>query len=374
MKKVIALALTLAMVLTMGVVAFADAATFADIDVVDGKVFKLDEKVVIRIDADSKEFTVKDANGFMTFGTVLTVEDANGTYYVVEATGTKEGVTAIETWVEGKDTAADTVNVKIEAEKPTDPFEGYKFYNNVDEIKDQDFQSSITIDLEKDDGTYFEGFTAAVYNAATKLHPETIVIEGKDFAVTLYRGDYKTTTLAKDVNIVVGVDIADALYVTKKGAVVVDATTEGKENTPLNNRVLSALGNTKADPYYVMVETANLDAVADKPELSVILASDNFYQWAKTNNRKAMTMYSFDASDDTVAVVASNIKVNNNFDNVLAMPTVASGIYVLADSANGASSSANVKDNVSTGANDMMAVAVVFATIALAAGVSKKVR
>ena len=87
-----------------------------------------------------------------------------------------------------------------------------------------------------------------------------------------------------------------------------------------------------------------------------------------------MTMYSFDASDDTVAVAAANIKVNNSFDNIVTMPTVAGGVYVFVDATNAATSSANVKDNVSTGANDMMAVAVVFATIALAAGVSKKVR
>lgn len=366
MKKVIALALTLAMVLAMGVVAFADAATTATINVVDGKEFTIDEKVIIKVTADSKEFTIKDANGFMTFGTVLAVEGEANTF-VVEATATKLGVTAIE--VTAGETVLDSVNVKVVPVEEEEPYVGYTFYNNVDEIKAQDFQSTIYIDV---DG--FEGFTAAVYNAATKLHPEKIVISGEDFAVTLYRGDYKTTTLAKDVNIVIGVDVADALYVTKKGEVVVEDTTAGKANTSLNNRVLSALGNTKADPYYVVVESANLDAVADKAELKVVLGSTEFYQWAKTNNAKAMTMYSFDASDDTVAVAAANIKVNNSFDNVLAMPTVASGIYVLVDSSNAATSSANVKDNVSTGANDMMAVAVVFATIALAAGVSKKVR
>lgn len=356
MKKVIALALTLAMVFAMGVTAFA-----ADIDIETNKVFTIDVKEVIMIKGGAEGMTIKDTNGFMTFGNILKVANTND--YVVEVTGTKLGVTAIELYLKDAKEPCETVNVKI-ANPPADPdpSEDRNVMDNVAAIVNQGFQSTIVVDLYDDvNDTYYEGLSAAVYNAATKLHPEEIVIWGEDFTVTLYRGDYKTTTLAKDI--ILDVEVADKYFETEKGKTV-----------DMNNRVLAALGNNKADPFYVTVESINLDAVADKPEFEVMLESEEFYQWAKTNNRKAMAMYSFDKEDDTVAVVAKSIKVNNNFDNILTMPTVASGVYVLTDSTNAASSSANVKDNVSTGANDMMAVAVVFATIALAAGVSKKVR
>lgn len=357
MKKVIALALTLAMVFAMGVTAFA-----ADIDIETNKVFTIDVKEVIMIKDGAEGMTIKDTNGFMTFGNILKVAGTND--YVVEVTGTKLGVTAIELYLKDAKEPCETVNVKI-ANPPADPdpSTGRNVYDEPAEIAAQGFQSTIYVDLyDSVNDTYYEGLSAAVYNAATKLHPEEIVIVGEDFYVTLYRGDYKTTTLAKDI--IIDVEVADKYFETEKGKTV-----------DMNNRVLAALGNNKADPFYVTVETINLDAVADKPEFVVDLDAEfDFYQWALTNNSKAMAMYSFDKEDDTVAVVAKSIKVNNSFDFEITMPTVASGVYAFVDATNAASSSANIKDNVSTGANDMMAVAVVFATIALAAGVSKKVR
>ena len=352
MKKVIALALTLAMVLTMGVVAFA-ATTSVD---VNDATFTIDVKEVIVITDGVADMKVSDVNGFMTFGSVLNVTGSSD--YVVEATGTKLGVTEIVVTDKNGNELATSGKITI-AKVPADPdpSEDRDVYDDAAAVAANGFKATIEIDI-----TGYEGISAAVYNAATKLHPEEIVIKGEGFEVTLYRGDYKTTTLAKDI--ILNVAVVDKYVETVSGKVV-----------DMNNRVLAALGNNKADPFYVTVESVNLDAVADKAEFVVDLdAAYDFAGWAKTNNSKAMAIYSFDKEDDTVAVVASNIKVNNSFDYELTMPTVASGVYVFVDATNGATSSANVKDNVSTGANDMMAVAVVFATIALAAGVSKKVR
>lgn len=354
MKKVIALALTLAMVLAMGVTAFASTSIYAD-----DNVFTVDVKEVIVIENGVADMKIKDVNGFMTFGEILKV--TGSTSYVVEATGTKLGVTEIVVTDKNGTELATSGKITIaKAAEPADPSTGRNVYDDAAAVAAQGFVSTVVIDI-----TGYEGISAAVYNAATKLHPEEIVIASDNgFAVTLYRGDYKTTTLKKDI--IINVEVMDRYFTEDKDGKQVD----------MNNRVLAALGNNKADPFYVTVESINLDAVADKAEFEVVLATPvfDFVQWTLTNNSKAMTLYSFDAEDDTVAVVAKSIKVNNSFDNEVTMPTVAGGVYVFVDATNAATSSANVKDNVSTGANDMMAVAVVFATIALAAGVSKKVR
>ncbi len=360
MKKVIALALTLAMVLAMGVVAFADndfTATItgiqrvnADDEVVLNEI-EIDSTVMLKIEgitADMK-VTATDANGFMTFGAVKEVAGAG--CFVVEATATKLGVTKIVlTDKDGKTYTGDAFEIVKADEK--DPVAD----KDVTDVKVNQDGSVVTITVGKD------GFTGADYNEAVKYHPEEIKIVGNGFEVVLYRGDYVTKTQNEKDKFIIKATVSDKI--------------EDSEKEPLNNRVLTALGNNKADPFYVTVESVGLDALADKPVFTVDLDKTgyNLDAWVKTNNVKAMAMYSFDEADDTVAVVASNIKVNNRFDNVLTMPTTDAGVYVFVDATNAASSSANVKDNVSTGANDMMAVAVVFATIALAAGVSKKVR
>jgi hypothetical protein len=347
MKKVIALALTLAMVLAMGVTAFASIAV--------PETFYINEKAVVEFSVSAEKISdlkVKDLNGFMTFGTILKLTGTDE--YAVEVTGTKLGITEII--VTNKDVVVDTKVVNIVEREAEDPIADLTVAG-VTEVSGQG-SSIVTINVEGKDG-----FSGAAYNEATKYHPEAIVVDGDGFTVTLYRGDYRTTKMKDTAKVIITAEAADRIYDAK--------------GNDMNNRVLAALGNNKADPFYVTVKSFNLDAVADKPEFEVELATlfgDNYYSWVLTNNSKAMAMYSFDATDDTVAVVAKSIKVNNSFDNMLTMPTTAAGTYVFVDATNAASSSANVKDNVSTGANDMMAVAVVFATIALAAGVSKKVR
>ncbi len=357
MKKVIALALTLAMVLALGVTAFA-AGTPAPADVDLSNVpteMELGKTYLIQVSGleGADKVVVSDTNGFIKFTDAEEVSNLAGTY-VTKATAETKGVTEVVVSYEdseGEDQKKATAKVTIaEAEEDIDA--------------DLDFAEADAFDMIGSKAVIYldgkAGISAELYNAVALLHPERIVITDDDFCVILYRGDYTTATLKKNVKIHVNVEVADRLYDAK--------------GNDMNNRVLAALGNNKADPFYVTVDTERLTEVASKPELTVNLSSDEFTAWAKTNDVKAMNLYTFDDSDDTIALVEKNVSINNNFEEWLEMPAFASATYVLVDADNGATSSANTKPNASTGANDMVAVAVVFATIALAAGVAKKVR
>ncbi len=368
MKKVIALALTLAMVLAIGVTAFAATPAPSLMAGIVGDEIELGDTIVIIIENGVKDMVVSDVNGKLEVTDVMAV--AGTTNYVAKVTAKELGLTKlVADWseVDGEGyTVKGTADLKtltvVEAEEDID--EGY--FLDLEDV-DVDYFTNIArvpLYLEKNIGTDAEpnwvecdGITARLYNAITKLHPEKIILAYDDFAVILYRGDYTTLKLDRDVMLHANVEVSDRLYDAK-----------GKD---MNNRVLTALGNNKADPYYVVVDTARLDVVAENPELTVSLEGTTFEQWAKTNDVKNMNLYIFDEEDDTIELVEKNVSVNNLFDNWVEMPQYDSATYVFVDADNAATGSANVKPNASTGANDMVAVAVVFATIALAAGVAK---
>ncbi len=376
MKKVIALALTLAMVLALGVTAFAASMTLKD-------EYEVGETVNFTIEVLAGEEITKiyDSSNLITFDTPRVADGTNGTFWTVNGKLNSKGLTRIVveyTNVNGDPDVLDDLKViEIVDATPSQAGEDYLTFGvgSLKEIADEKAfveakygNSSVILDLYDSDNSdpanevyvYFDGISAEVYNAAAKLNPEKIVIWGEDATITLYRGDYTKLTVKKDIEINAMVTVSDVLLDSK-----------GKD---MNNRVLTALGNNNADPFYVTIDSTNLTDVAANPELSIDLTSDEFTQWCKTNNCKAMDIYAFDASDDTVALVAEDVSVNNLFDNVVEMPTLETATYVFVDAGNSATGSANVKPNTNTGANDMVAVAVVFATIALAAGVSKKVR
>ena len=358
MKKVIALALTLAMVLALGVTAFAASMALKAEYVVGETVnFSIDivagEKITKVYDSSSliKFDTPRAADGKTDLWTVSGTLNAKGyTKIIVEYTDVNE---------DAKEWKSDVIEIVDAADAPqagTDylTFADLGYADETAFLNDNYGYSSVILDLEG-----FDGISADLYNATAKLSPEKIVLVSDVARITLYRGDYTKLTVKKDIKINAMVAVGSEWTLDKKD---------------MNNRVLTALGNNNADPYYVAIDTTNLTEVAANPELQINLDSEDFAQWCKTNNCKAMDVYAFDPSDDTVALVAEDIAVNNLFDNVIDMPTLETGYYVLVDAGNSATGSANVKPNANTGANDMVAVAVVFATIALAAGVSKKVR
>lgn len=358
MKKVIALALTLAMVLALGVTAFAASMPLkAEYEV--GKV-----NFSIEVGTGEKVTKVYDTSGLITFGDPVEADGQPGLWTVL-ADVQKKGLTRII--VEYTDANEDAQEYKsgpieiVDAAAPGQAGTDYLTFADLGLADEAEFlnayygNSTVALDL-----TGFDGLSAEVYNAAAKLSPEKIVLYTDVARITLYRGDYTKLTVKKDIKINAMVEVGSEWLLN------------GKED--MNNRVLTALGNNNADPYYVSIDSTNLTEVAANPELSIILDSPDFTQWCKTNNCKAMDIYTFDPEDDTVALVKENVSVNNLFDNVIEMPTLETAYYVLVDADNSATGSANVKPNTNTGANDMVAVAVVFATIALAAGVSKKVR
>ena len=106
----------------------------------------------------------------------------------------------------------------------------------------------------------------------------------------------------------------------------------------------------------------------------------NWASWLKTNNAKNMIMYQYNTKEESITTVKKSLSVDSLLSNKVTSPTTKNGVYFLVDANNAAGSNANTgsgstqKPNTNTGANDMVAVVVVFATIALATGVSKKMR
>ncbi len=363
MKKVIALALTLAMVLAIGVTAFA--APSLNYDKIEVEV---EDTVTVAItDWETEGYTITSANGYVTVGTPKKVE---GNGYVVDVTAKTVGIDVLKV-VDEDDNVIDVVPVEVvkpEEEDPAENVKGELATTYSDEganvtidltTKEVQIAGADTPDNETDDKyalVSYVGFKGDLYDKVVKLHPETITILGDNYSVVLYRGDYTTLNISSKKTIKITVDVVDKLYI------------KGKD---VNNRVLKALGNTKADPFYVDVVSSGLDLLAEEPEFTINLNAAGFEQWVKTNDAEDMDVYTFDSSDDTVALVDSNVAINNRFDTELVFDSCETATYVLVDAGNSAGSGANTKPNASTGANDMVAVAVVFATIALAAGVAK---
>ena len=356
MKKVIALALTLVMVLALGVTAFAANETVT-VNLLNPAEYEVGKTYWVSFDfagATVTDVVVSDVNGKIKFATAQKVSGSDE--YIVSAEIVETGVTQIK--VTYKDSAKkactylDQNLVTLKTAAVVDPDLGIVVDGNVTVTE---IGAKIVVDLNGD-----TGISAATYNAIAAKHPEKILVVDDTFSIEILRGDYTTLTVKDTVKLHANVTVADRIL-----------DEDGKD---MNNRVLAALGNTKADPFYVTVDTDNLSEIASKPVLTVNLDGAAFDAWCKVNDCKAMDLYIFDETDDTVALVKKNISVNNLIENWLEMPQFDSATYVLLDAGNSASASANVKPNASTGANDMVAVAVVFATIALAAGVSKKVR
>ena len=242
MKKVIALALTLAMVLALGVTAFAASMTLA-------AEYEVGETVNFSIDivAGEKVTKVYDSTGLITFDTPRAA-DGKTDLWTVNGKLNAKGYTKIV--VEYTDVNEDEQEWKSEVIEIVDPadepqagtdyltFADLGYADEAEFLNDNYGYSSVILDLEG-----FDGISADLYNATAKLSPEKIVLVSDVARITLYRGDYTKLTVKKDIKI-------NAMV-----AVGSEWTLSGKD---MNNRVLTALGNNNADPYYVAIDTTNL--------------------------------------------------------------------------------------------------------------------
>ena len=142
------------------------------------------------------------------------------------------------------------------------------------------------------------------------------------------------------------------------------------EDVAKENAALKALGNTKADVFYVSInDNVNIGNVASKPALVISVANT----WVNYNNKFSVTAYKFDG--ETVVKAAEGLAVKPATGKMTLNLTTA-GLYVfVADNytVNPTAPSTSEKPNASTGANNAAAAVVAMAVMAVAAVASKKI-
>ena len=367
MKKILSVILALAMVLALGVTAFA-ATEKREVEAGKSLTIKYDGVVP---DAEEYKVVVSDNNGFVTVGTPIVGED----YIVFEVTapaGTGEKLAKVVVLADAikagkKDYEIAVYEISILGE----PEEEEK---KVEVIKADDYgtlpdTTSIVVDM----GTA-KGIDAKLYNALKAKNYETITftkvvdLEGHVASWTLTRGDYTKMNVTADILFDVRVeyrfmtaDVNDVNENGNKDELVVDPTAE--------NTVLKALDSTQADVFYVVIDDmCNIANVASKPALTIDVADE----WIKYSNKFNVTGYKFNG--ETVAKVVENLAVKPATKK-LTLNLTAGGRYVfVADNytVNPVAPSTSEKPNASTGANSAAAV-VALAVMAVAAVASKKI-
>ena len=342
MKKLLSIIMAVAMIFTLGVTVFADSAIEYEVGSLEAFVFTMQEGDTI--------VKVSDVNDFISFGDAMTI---GNNQWVVYATPKKAGVTQIIIdYKDAEGTEKTVVNseyttiVVPKVETPDQPGSKYLTLADLGCANKDAFKAMYTNkSVIKLDLTGFDGITGEVFNAATDLNPEKIVLFNGVYEVTMKRGDYFKLIAKEDIEINTMISVGSDLII------------DGKD---MNNKVLAALGNTKADPYYVTVETTNLKGLSSKVELTVKLGGADFDNWCKVNDCKSIDIYVVDLAAGTSKLVKSKASVNNLYDFCLEMPTIETGYYVLVESTTPVVDT-TTKPNVSTGG----AVASVFATFAM---------
>lgn len=348
MKKILSVVLVLSMVLALGVTAFA--ANPAEIEV--GKTVGFEFAGVTKTEGAK----VTDTNGILVFGDVVVVEKDNRIVVNVTApAGTAGKITKIEVKsADGKTTYASAVVEVKGAAVVTPVLPGTLDAANLTAALTVDATNVATVNMGG-----LTGITAEVYNTLKNANYEKIVFANGDYTWTLTRGDY--TKMNVTAPIYFGVTVDNKLYKTENGTT--------KEDTATENAVLKALGNTKADVFYVTVDTnCNIANVANKPEL-VVNVDDT---WIKYNNKFSVTAYKFDGEKVTEAAKGLAIKPATG---KLALNLTTAGVYVfVGDNTTVAPSTPSTeKPNAGTGANNAAAAVVALAVMAVAAVASKKV-
>ena len=353
MKKILSVVLVLAMVLALGTTAFAAAPATIKAGETVG--------VTIPVTGDtSKGVTVTDPNGVLVF--TEPVVGADFVAFNITAPAGSEGKIAqfvIKAKDENKTVLASGVITIAEAAKPEAP--------KADAVMDEAAVKAATVVDDKTnkatvtmaDGV--DGIAAAAYNYLKGQNYETITFVDAEGAYTwtLTRGDY--TKMNVTASIYFGVSVSDKLYTLNEKKEVV-------EDTAKENAALKALGNTKADVFYVTInDNANIGNVASKPALVI----DVNNTWVNYNNKFSVTAYKFDG--ETVVKAAEGLAVKPATGKMTLNLTTA-GLYVfVADNYTVNPVAPTTKPNASTGANDAAAALVAITVMAVAAVASKKI-
>ena len=350
MKKILSVVLVLSMVLALGVTAFA--ANPSELEA--GKTYGFSFDV-----PTANGVVISDTNGILVFGEAVVGTDTVAVNVTAPA-GTAGKVTKIV--LKANDTnktvlAEMYVTVAAPAEAPAPEADAVM---TKDEVKDATVVTNNKAVVTMKDGV--DGIAAAAYNAIKAANYESITFvdaEG-EYTWTLTRGDY--TKMNVSASIYFGVTVDTKLY-------TLNAKNEVVEDTAAENAVLKALGNTKADVFYVDIDdNANIGNVASKPEL--VISVDDV--WVKFNNKFSVTAYKFDG--EAVAKVAEGLAVKPATGK-MSLNLTAAGTYVfVADNYTvNPTPSTTEKPNASTGANNAAAAVVAMAVMAVAAVASKKI-
>ena len=350
MKKILSVVLVLSMVLALGVTAFA--ANPSELEA--GKTYGFSFDV-----PTANGVVISDTNGILVFGEAVVGTDTVAVNVTAPA-GTAGKVTKIV--LKANDTnktvlAEMYVTVAAPAEAPAP---------EADAVMTKDEVAAATVVTNNKAVVTMkagvDGIAAAAYNAIKAANYESITFvdaEG-EYTWTLTRGDY--TKMNVSASIYFGVTVDTKLY-------TLNAKNEVVEDTAAENAVLKALGNTKADVFYVDIDdNANIGNVASKPEL--VISVDDV--WVKFNNKFSVTAYKFDG--ETVAKVAEGLAVKPATGK-MSLNLTAAGTYVfVADNYTvNPTPSTTEKPNASTGANSAAAAVVAITVMAVAAVASKKI-
>ena len=349
MKKILSVVLVLSMVLALGVTAFA--ANPSELEA--GKTYGFSFEV-----PTANGVVISDTNGILVFGEAVVGTDTVAVNVTAPA-GTAGKVTKIV--LKANDTnktvlAEMYVTVAAPAEAPAPEADAVM---SKDDVKNATVVTNNKAVITMADGV--DGIAAAAYNALKAANYESITFvdaEG-EYTWTLTRGDY--TKMNVSASIYFGVTVDTKLY-------TLNAKNERVEDTAAENAVLKALGNTKADVFYVDIDdNANIGNVASKPEL--VISVDDV--WVKFNNKFSVTAYKFDG--EAVAKVAEGLAVKPATGKMTLNLTTA-GLYVfVADNYTVNPTTSTTKPNASTGANNAAAAVVAMAVMAVAAVASKKI-
>lgn len=346
MKKILSVVLVLAMVLALGVTAFAVNPTDLEAGKTVGFSFNVPTKDGI---------IVTDTNGILVFGDPVIGTDTVAVNVTAPA-GTEGKVTKIVVTTKNlKDKQTELTSQYISVVKPAAPAapEAGPVLNVADlaAALKVDANNVATVNMGA-----VNGVSAEVYNTLKTANYEKIVFVGNGYTWTLTRGDY--TKMNVTASIYFGVSASSNLY-----------DKDGKVDLATENLVLKALGNTKADVFYIKVaDNSNIGNVASKPEL-VVKVPD---AWITYNNRFAVTAYKFDG--ETVAKAADGLAIKPATGK-MALSLTAAGTYVFVgdNTAVTPTKPATGKPNAGTGANNAAAAVVALAVMAVAAVASKKI-
>lgn len=355
MKKLLSAVLVLSMILSLGTMAFASG---TGIEIKEGETIGLS----ITVDTTADGVFVTDTNSILKIGDVVKISD---TQIAVAITAPEKSAGKITKIVvknkDGKVIGANTEEYIVTVKAPETSTPSSPAVMEKDQL---DSNLTVSADnvatLAMDDYT---GISAEVYNHLKNQNYDKIVFVLANSATwTLTRGDYTKMNITAPIHF--GAKVSTVLTKMVNGVEVRDEE--------LENKVLKALGNTKADPFYVIIDSkCNIANVASKPEL-VVKVDD---AWLTYNNQFSVSAYSFNG--ETVKKVASSLAIKPATGK-MTLNLTAAGTYVFVG-ANTAvnpikpSEGGNNKPNAGTGANNATAAVVALIVMAAAAVACKKV-